>query len=481
MTNKKVNKILTTLDDLKDLSHIPEGNKKRAMERNVAGLSEYMLLYRQAWSNLNDIKELKNRAAAIVDLETYRIKRALSKQFAIAENDILVTRSRLSKYINALLLDHNCAAEEHNKVNADELFRIVTAYENKEFRDNYFPKKRLKNLAKNNLNLRTFEFELEVAKQIRDGKFRPYKNMNKFKTKEMCDKQIVTLEKKVEACSDRKKSLEETFRSMQYAKLISRFDKVAHKSNKHTKISHVHSDYVIDFENITKYYYNKWMAFKVLKGFKLKIKQGEFVVILGPSGSGKTTLLNIMSGMDKATYGKTIVNGNNLIKMNDSQLTQFRKDNIGYIFQQYGLLPNLTVRENVEIGWNLQSDKSKRLDIDSLLKTVGMLEYSDKFPYELSGGQQQRVSVARSMAKNPAIVFGDEPTGAVDEEMSKQILQLFVDINEKYNTTVIIVTHNPIFADLASRVIKVNSGYVAQNYVNKHRKKVEELDWSSTH
>lgn len=480
MTNKKTNKILTTLDDLKDLSRIPEGNKKRAMERNVAGLSEYMLLYRQAWSNLNDIKELKNRAAAVVDLETYRIKRALYKQLAVAENEILIVRSRLSKYINALLLDHNCAGE-HNKLTVDELFKIVTAYENKEFRDNYFPNKRLKDLSKNNLNLRMFEFELEVANQIRDGKFHPYKNINKFKNKEMCNKQIAILEKKVEACSDRKKSLEETFRSMQYAKLISRFDNLAHKTNKHTKISHIHSDYVIDFENITKYYYNKWMAFKVLKGFELKIKQGEFVVILGPSGSGKTTLLNIMSGMDKATYGKTVVNGNNLIKMNDSQLTQFRKDNIGYIFQQYGLLPNLTVRENVEIGWNLQSDKSKRLDIDSLLKTVGMLEYADKFPHELSGGQQQRVSVARSMAKNPAIVFGDEPTGAVDEEMSKQILQLFVDINEKYNTTVIIVTHNPIFADLASRVIKVNSGYIAQNYVNEHRKKVEELDWSSTH
>ncbi|MCQ2747850.1 MAG: ABC transporter ATP-binding protein [Mycoplasmoidaceae bacterium] len=223
------------------------------------------------------------------------------------------------------------------------------------------------------------------------------------------------------------------------------------------------------------------MATKILKGFDLKIKQGEFVVILGPSGSGKTTLLNIMSGMDKATYGKTVVNSHNLIKMSDNQLTQFRKDNIGYIFQQYGLLPNLTVGENVEMGWNLQSDRSKRLDIDSLLETVGMLEHAKKFPHELSGGQQQRVSVARSMAKNPAIVFGDEPTGAVDEEMSKQILQLFVDINKKYNTTVIIVTHNPIFADLATRVIKVNSGRIAQNYQNEHPKAVSELDWSSTH
>ncbi|MCQ2956328.1 MAG: hypothetical protein MJ233_00145 [Mycoplasmoidaceae bacterium] len=155
------------------------------------------------------------------------------------------------------MFDHNCAAGEHNKITVDELFRIVTAYENKEFRDNYFPKKRLNDLNKNNYNLRMFEFELHVAKQIRDGKFKPYKIGGKFKTKEMCDKQIASLEKKVELCTDRKKSLEETFRFMQYAKLVKRFDTLAHKTNKNTKVNHIHSEYVIDFENITKYYYNK--------------------------------------------------------------------------------------------------------------------------------------------------------------------------------------------------------------------------------
>ncbi len=203
------------------------------------------------------MRELSGRAAAVTDLETYRIKKALAKQLADAENDVLIVRSKLSKYINALLLDHNCAAGEHNKMTIDELFRIVTAYENKEFRDNYFPNKRLRDLAKNNTNLRLFEFELHVAQQIRNGKFKPYKNANKFKTKELCDKQIASLKKKVESCTDRKKSLEETFRSMQYAKLIKRFDTLAHKTHKNAKTSNIHSDYVIDFENITKYYYNK--------------------------------------------------------------------------------------------------------------------------------------------------------------------------------------------------------------------------------
>lgn len=479
---QKKRKLFNTINDLKDLSQIPEGNKKKVMRRYVAALSEYLVLYRSAWAAMTTARENYEAAPAPTDIASYRIKKALCKKYAQSENDITATKSRLSKCINALLYDHNCASGKHNKMTIDELYRIVFAYEQKEFKDNYFPGPRLRTLAKNNLTLRMAEYQLEVTNQVLSGKFKPYLESSRWNvSKQYWRKQKVALEKKILSCKDRKGSLDETFRSMQYAKLIKRFNDLSHKTNKHIQTSNIQSRYVIDFENITKYYFNKWMATKVLKGFDLKIKKGEFVVILGPSGSGKTTLLNIMSGMDKATYGKTIVNGNNLIKMNDNQLTDFRKNNIGYIFQQYGLLPNLTVRENVEIGWNLQSDKSKRLDIDELLKTVGMAEHAEKFPHELSGGQQQRVSVARSMAKNPAIVFGDEPTGAVDEEMSKQILQLFVDINQKFKTTVIIVTHNPIFADLATRVIKVNSGYIAHNYENKHRKSVAELDWSSNH
>jgi putative ABC transport system ATP-binding protein len=236
------------------------------------------------------------------------------------------------------------------------------------------------------------------------------------------------------------------------------------------------SKYAIDLKNVVKYYSNGAIALKVLKSIDLEINYGEFVVILGPSGSGKTTLLNIISGMDKATYGRTMIAGVDLINKNSSQLTKFRKEKLGYIFQQYGLLPNLTVRENVEIGANLQKDKSKRMDIDELLRTIGIFEHSSNFPHQLSGGQQQRVSIARSMAKNPALIFGDEPTGAIDEEMSKHIMQLFVDINKKFKTTLIILTHNPILAGLATSVIKLNNGKIAYIIKNHTPKQVNELE-----
>ena len=479
---KQEKKVFTSVNDLKDLSNITDPKKKKIMAKDIASLSECLELYKQILSSYTQAKAEYEKAPAPTSLNSYKTKQGLCKKYIDSENALTKHKSKLSIYINRLLYQHNCAGGKRSQMTVDELYKIVDAYEHKEFTDNYFPRRRLKTICQNNKHLRLFEFELEVTNQIISGKYK-ITNAGKYakKSKEYWKKQKTILEKKITACKDRKGSLDETFRSMQYAKLIKKFDTLAHKTNKSDKTTNIHSDYVIDFGKLTKYYYNKWMATKVLKGFDLKIKAGEFVVILGPSGSGKTTLLNIMSGMDKATYGKTLVNGCNLIKMNDNQLTQFRKDNIGYIFQQYGLLPNLNVRENIEIGWNLQSDKSKRLDIDKLLKTVGMSEHAKKFPHELSGGQQQRVSVARSMAKNPAIVFGDEPTGAVDEEMSKQILQLFVDINKEFKTTVIIVTHNPIFADLATRVIKVNSGYIAQNYINMNRKSVDQLDWSSNH
>jgi putative ABC transport system ATP-binding protein len=218
------------------------------------------------------------------------------------------------------------------------------------------------------------------------------------------------------------------------------------------------------------------LATKVLSNVNLQIKKGEFVVILGPSGSGKTTLLNIISGMDNATFGDTIVAGENLIDYSASKLTLFRRNNIGYVFQQYGLLPNLTVKENIEIGQNLQENKSKIIPIDEILKAIGLETQSRKYPNELSGGQQQRVSIARSVAKNPNILFGDEPTGAIDEEMSKNIMNLFVEINKKYHTTIIIVTHNPILAEIATMVINVANGAISNIKINKNPKSVDQLN-----
>jgi ABC-type lipoprotein export system ATPase subunit len=282
---------------------------------------------------------------------------------------------------------------------------------------------------------------------------------------------IKQLKKHIDYYVDYIKGLKQSFVSKYIATLVNQLEKEGKKAKKHLV-----SKYIIDLQNVVKYYSNGSLVTKVLKNINLQIKHGEFVVILGPSGSGKTTLLNIISGMDTATFGTTIVANHNLIGYNSAQLTKFRRENIGYIFQQYGLLPNLTVRENVEIGSNLQKDLKKRLDIDDLLKTVGIYEQRNKYPRELSGGQQQRVSITRSMAKNPMLIFGDEPTGAIDEEMSKQVMQLFVDINRKYKTTIIIVTHNPILADLATMTIKVMNGKIDKIVRNSHPKSVKELN-----
>jgi putative ABC transport system ATP-binding protein len=283
--------------------------------------------------------------------------------------------------------------------------------------------------------------------------------------------QIKYLGKRIDYYTDYIKGLKQTFANKYIASLVNQLEKDAKKVSQHAN-----SKYLIDLRDVVKYYSNGSLVTKVLKDVNLQIKHGEFVVILGPSGSGKTTLLNIISGMDTATYGTTIVANHNLISHNSTQLTRFRRDNIGYIFQQYGLLPNLTVRENVEIGSNLQKDEKKRLDIDELLKTVGIYEQRNKYPRELSGGQQQRVSITRSMAKNPMLIFGDEPTGAIDEEMSKQVMQLFVDINRKYKTTIVIVTHNPILADLATMTIRVANGKIDKIIRNSHPKTVQQLN-----
>ena len=182
-----------------------------------------------------------------------------------------------------------------------------------------------------------------------------------------------------------------------------------------------------------------------------------------------------MSGLDRATDGDVRVCDKQLINMNQNKLTDFRKEYIGFVFQQYGLLPTLSVEENVEIGADLQVDKKRRIKPQDALKAVGMLDYAKKFPHELSGGQQQRVSIARALAKNPIILFGDEPTGAVDETMSKIILKEFVKVNQELKTTLIIVTHNPIFAELGTLVIKVKDGNINELIRNDRPKSVDEL------
>ncbi len=235
---------------------------------------------------------------------------------------------------------------------------------------------------------------------------------------------------------------------------------------------------VIELVNVKKSYITREVETPVLKGINLKLEKGDFIVILGPSGSGKTTLLNIISGLDKVSSGDVFVIGYNLSLLKDVDLTKFRRDNVGFIFQQYNLLTNLTAKENAEVGENLSKNKNKYMTIKDIFETIGMEEQMSKYPHQMSGGQQQRVSIARALAKNPDILFGDEPTGALDEEMGRKVLEILVDVNKKYKTTVIIVTHNPNIAHIANTVIHVRNGLIDQIKKNTHPKKPSEIDWS---
>ncbi|AGM25614.1 ABC transporter ATP-binding protein [Spiroplasma syrphidicola EA-1] len=236
--------------------------------------------------------------------------------------------------------------------------------------------------------------------------------------------------------------------------------------------------YVIELVNVKKAYITGEVETPVLKGIDLSLEKGDFIVILGPSGSGKTTLLNVISGLDKVNSGDVFVLGYNLSLLKDVDLTKFRRDHVGFIFQQYNLLTNLTAKENAEVGENLSKSKEKDLTINDIFKTIGMEEQMNKYPHQMSGGQQQRVSIARALAKNPDILFGDEPTGALDEEMGRKVLEILVDVNKKYKTTVIIVTHNPNIADIANTVIHVRNGLIDQIKRNDKPKKPSDIDWS---
>ena len=213
---------------------------------------------------------------------------------------------------------------------------------------------------------------------------------------------------------------------------------------------------------------------QVLKGIDLSLEKGEFCVLLGPSGSGKSTLLNIIGGIDNADSGDIIVDGKRMADMKEKQLTIYRRRHLGYIFQRYNLIPNLTVRENIEVGAYLSKNP---LNIDDLLDTLGLSSHQNKIPNQLSGGQQQRCSIGRALVKNPDILLCDEPTGALDSKTSIEILELINDVNLKYGNTIIMVTHNDGIKEMADRVIKLKDGMIRKNYTNEVRTPANELDW----
>jgi len=213
---------------------------------------------------------------------------------------------------------------------------------------------------------------------------------------------------------------------------------------------------------------------EVLKGLNFSVGKGEFCVLLGPSGSGKSTLLNIIGGIDSADSGYISIKGDKLKEMNEKKLTLYRRKHLGYVFQMYNLIDNLNVKENIEVGEYL-SDNS--LEVDELLQTLGLYEHRYKLPNQLSGGQQQRVSIGRAIVKNPDILLCDEPTGALDYKTSKEILKLIEDINHKYGSTVIMVTHNEAIKNMSDHVIKLRDGSVRLNERNELKISAEALEW----
>ena len=230
----------------------------------------------------------------------------------------------------------------------------------------------------------------------------------------------------------------------------------------------------VSLQDVTKTYKMGEMVIKAADGVSFEIEKGEFAVILGPSGAGKTTVLNILGGMDAATSGKVIVDGQDVAQFTPRQLTQYRRDDIGFVFQFYNLVQNLTALENVELALQISKDP---LDAQEVLREVGLAERAGNFPARLSGGEQQRVSIARALAKNPKLMLCDEPTGALDYQTGKAILKLLQDTCRLKGMTVVAITHNSAIAPMADRVIEIKNGKCVRTRLNEHPTPVENIEW----
>lgn len=230
----------------------------------------------------------------------------------------------------------------------------------------------------------------------------------------------------------------------------------------------------LELSHIEKYYGSGENRVQVLKSICASVEKGDICVLLGPSGSGKSTLLNIIGGIETADSGSVCINGEQIEDMNEKRLSLYRRNHLGYVFQFYNLIPNLTVKENIEVGAYLSKQP---LDVDELLHTLGLWEHKDKIPNQLSGGQQQRTAIGRALVKNPDILLCDEPTGALDYKTSKDILQLIEQVNQKYGNTVIIVTHNDAIKNMADQVIKLRDGAIRRDYRNEEKMSAAALEW----
>lgn len=231
---------------------------------------------------------------------------------------------------------------------------------------------------------------------------------------------------------------------------------------------------ILKAENLVKTFKVGDSTFNAVDGVSFEIEKGDLVIIVGPSGAGKTTLLNLIGGMDKATSGSLIVDKKDVAKYNEKELTLYRRNDVGFVFQFYNLMPNLTALENVELATELKKDS---LDPKTILESVGLGERLKNFPGQLSGGEQQRVSIARAIAKNPKIILCDEPTGALDYKTGKNILKLLSDVTKKKGKTVIIVTHNSALTEIGDKVFKIKNGKIEESIVNKKPKNIDEVEW----
>ena len=234
------------------------------------------------------------------------------------------------------------------------------------------------------------------------------------------------------------------------------------------------NDIVMKLEGLAKEYVLGEVTVKALRDTNLEIYRGELAVILGPSGSGKSTLLNIMGGMDSPSRGRILFNGRDITGYSEAELTRFRRQEVGFVFQFYNLIPNLTALENVELAGELSETP---LDARDVLAQVGLAERADHFPTQLSGGEQQRVAIARAAVKNPTVLLCDEPTGALDQEMGKLVLSLLSDINKKMGKTVVIITHNSAIAAMGDRVFRMRDGGIAEITVNSEPLPPERIEW----
>lgn len=230
----------------------------------------------------------------------------------------------------------------------------------------------------------------------------------------------------------------------------------------------------LEIKDLVKYYGEDGSRVQVLKGINCSVEKGQICVLLGPSGSGKSTLLNIIGGIEESDGGEITVDGKSMVHMSKKEVSLYRRNNLGFVFQFYNLIPNLSVKENIEVCEYLSKTP---LDIDDLIKTLGLWEHKDKFPNQLSGGQQQRCAIGRALVKNPGILLCDEPTGALDYNTSKEILELIEKVNQKYKNTIIIVTHNDAIKNMAHKVLKLRDGKIIKEYENENIVPVSKLEW----